>query len=663
MLDRTRLRFALTTLGAFAAASGPPAADAAQCASPNDLWALKTSVSAALSCNQLVLTSTPPPSCNVPSPPPCADSLVVDASALVYGPNNPASSAVSTSATGLKKQLDCQNEIARSTLRFVSTKLGAMIQGSTSSQANALAAPTLDGIAAKCAGVPVKRDASGVVLPAVGPQCAAAIGAVGVPVDTTALTGCVRTLLSLWVDRIGPSPAPLRPNVVLIVSDDQRWDTTRGQHSLSGAPVMPGVVGELAASGVELTNAFVTTPLCAPSRAAILTGRYSHHTGVQQNGAPTNALAFDDSATIATAMQAAGYRTGFVGKYVNGYDQLWVNGSTPYMPPGWDDWRVFRVPRHFDYKLVENGVVVAYTTQPSDYATDVLRAKASSFIDDSVAAGAPFFLVLAMYAPNSPAAIAAQSPAPRHIGAFAGLAPFRPTSYNEPDLSDKPAWLQSFPSLTQAQQDAQDTYRRAQLEMLLAVDEAVGGSATYGIEGVMDTLRVHGVEDDTFVAFVSDNGVFWGEHRFLEKYRTYDENLRVPLFVRYPRLAPLPRTEDDIVLNIDLAPTIAELAGATLSGPADGRSFVRVLDGTEHAWRTDFLTEGWSKPLGSEWAGVRDQRWKYNEYKSGDVELYDLQADPLELDNRAADPANASRVAAMAARLRAIRPTWPADVP
>jgi len=204
-----------------------------------------------------------------------------------------------------------------------------------------------------------------------------------------------------------------------------------------------------------------------------------------------------------------------------------------------------------------------------------------------------------------------------------------------------------------------DDIRIKQLEMLQAVDEAIGGSVQYGITGIMETLRQLGVADNTIVLYFSDNGWQWGEHRLEKKLKPYEESIRSPFLVRYPRLAPLPRRDENLVLNIDLAPTFLELAGVASGAQCDGESLVRVLDGTAPAWRSDFLTEGW--PVDHTWATVREKKWKYTEYASGEQELYDLEADPYELQNVAADPANAARVAAMAARLRELRPGWPAD--
>jgi arylsulfatase A-like enzyme len=288
-----------------------------------------------------------------------------------------------------------------------------------------------------------------------------------------------------------------------------------------------------------------------------------------------------------------------------------------------------------------------------------MREKAKTFISDAVTAGQPFFLYLSFKAPHLP-----QIPAPRHEGMFQGIPAWRPPSYNEADVADKPSWVQALPLQNSAQLDQ---IRIDQLEMLQAVDEAIGGSTTYGITGIMEHIRSLGIADNTMVVYFADNGWFWGEHRLRAKNNPYEEAIRSPMFVYYPKLAPLPRTETRFALNIDLAPTFAELAGAAVPIAHDGESLVRVLDGTAPTWRTDFLVEGW--PAGHPWALVREERWKYTEIPTipGDPattfesELYDLLNDPYELENVVGDPQHAARVAAMAARLRQLRPNWPVD--
>jgi arylsulfatase A-like enzyme len=656
--------FVVGMVGAVLASAG---AARAGCTDPGDASLVKRSIRQAVNCDYRTLRRGPGPGCSETTPPACSETLVGDANALGYGPNDPPAARVDSG--DLRDQLRCQKRIGRAVAHYVGYKLRYLALGRSEADAEAKAIRQLDKLADDCA-VTVAQDASGVVLPAVGPQCSAAVGAVGATVDTAALRSCLRQLLEVWVDRFGPDPQPLRPNILFILSDDQRWDTTDDTHSpIPGQDIMPGLRSELGGSGVELVNAFMGTPLCCPSRASILRGQYAHTTGVYTNS-ETHGGADDfvplEPETVATLLQGAGYRTGFLGKYMNGYRALWPNASTPYIPVGWTIWSAFRNPRYFDYALVESGALVFYGNAEADYSTDVLREKAKQFITDSVALGQPFFLHLSFKAPHGPF-----DPAPRHLDKFAGLPAWRPASHNEVDVSDKPLWVQNTPPLTPTQVTALDGIRISQLEMLQSVDEAIGGSTTYGITGIMQHLRDLGIADDTLVVYFADNGWHWGEHRYQAKNKPYEESIRSPMFVRYPKLAPLPRAESRFALNIDLCPTFVDLALRT-SDPQptiafDGASLVRLLDGTAPSWRTDFMTEGW--PGNHVWASVREEQWKYTELPvtpgapstTFEYELYDLANDPLELVNLASDPTHAARMDAMEARLREIRPTWPGD--
>jgi N-acetylglucosamine-6-sulfatase len=653
---------AALALGALSAASAE-----AGCTVRQDANVVKRSISRQVRCNDRKLRKGPATTCNLTAPPACAGTLVADATALGYGDNNPPAAGVDTHA--LRDQLKCQQRIGKGVSGYVGKKLSGLVKGQNLATLEASARKRLDKIPDRCL-VNVAQDVgSGILLPAVGPQCGAAAGGAGSPVDAPALRDCLLTLLRVWVDRWGPNPQPLKPNIIFILDDDQRWDTTDDKHSPMGAFIMPGTRAELADHGVEFPEAFMTTPLCCPSRSSILKGQYAHRTGVYKNGGNNGgADDFDDSSCIATWLQAAGYRTSLIGKYLNGYQQLWdQNTEPPYVPPGWTEWRGLRKVSYFDYVMVEPDGMggyheVQYGSSEAEYLTDVMREKAKTFISDSVALGEPFFLYLAFKAPHLP-----QIPAPRHEGKFQNISLWRPPSWNEADVSDKPTWVQNTPLMTPAEQADLDQIRKDQLEMVQAVDEAIGGSTTYGITGIMQHLRNLGVADNTIVVFFSDNGWQWGEHRMRAKNKPYEESIRSPMLVYYPKLAPLPRKETRFALNIDLSPTFAELAGAGVPIAHDGVSLLNVIDGTQPTWRTDFLTEGW--PGQHPWATVREAQWKYTEIPTDpgnpattfELELYDLVADPYELQNVASAPEHAARIAQMAARLRQLRPNWPVD--
>lgn len=453
---------------------------------------------------------------------------------------------------------------------------------------------------------------------------------------TTIGKSLILSILLLPIGNAAAQPAQtVSPNIVLILTDDQRWDTLS---------YMPTVQAELVEKGIMFTNAYVTTAICCPSRASILTGLYAHNHGVLRNFSPNGgAVFFRDSSTLATWLQNAGYKTALVGKYLNEYHKL-----SPYIPPGWDDWRAFVAEKYEDYDLNENGTLVHYGTAEGDYSTDVLASKAAEFIKTSQ--GGPFFLYFNPFAPHRPA-----TPAPRHVDLYATLSPWNTPSYNETDVSDKPQWVQDLELIGPTTQRIIEEERQNHLESLQAVDEAVAA--------ILLALREIGQLEKTVIIFTSDNGLAWGEHRMdLTKGCGYEECLRVPMVVRYDGLTGVPREEDRFVLNIDLAPTFAELAGATLPSPVDGRSFAPLLEGSATDWRVDLLFEYWLDQEESgaysripEYTGVRMAGWKYVEYVTGEKELYDEMTDPYELTNLSGDPAYATVETELAQRLPELR--------
>jgi N-acetylglucosamine-6-sulfatase len=440
----------------------------------------------------------------------------------------------------------------------------------------------------------------------------------------------VAALLACWLALPGQAEAqPAEPpSIVLVLTDDQRWDTL-------GA--MPTVQRELVAKGVTFTNAFATNPLCCPSRASILTGRYSHSTGVYNNAGQHGGWARfrdDEGSTVATWLRSAGYRTGFFGKYLNNY-------SGTFVPPGWTHWVAFSPVNYYDYGLNVNGAMEWHGRAPDDYSTDVLADAAVSFVRG--AAPGPLLVVLAPFAPHGPS-----TPAVRHEGTFSGLAPWRPPGYNEADVSDKPAWLRGYAPLTVSEQANLDNVRRHQLESLLAVDDAVGAL----LSALDDTGRL----GNAMIVFTSDNGLLWGEHRWTSKVVPYEESIRVPLVVRFDPLARGPTRSGRLVTNVDLAPTFAQIAG--VGAPrAEGRSILGPLSAPESPWRRDFLLEsrnGPPNPLVPSYCALRTPVYSYVQYGTGEEELYDLRTDPSQLGNLARAPAQRPRIASFRLRLRAL---------
>ena len=427
---------------------------------------------------------------------------------------------------------------------------------------------------------------------------------------------------------LGATPLP---NVVLILTDDQRWDTLWA---------MPNVRSSLVDHGVSFTNAFTVNPWCCPSRASILTGQPSHTNGVWRNSPPHGGFAsFADGSTLATWLQDAGYRTGLVGKYLNGYER-----DKSYIPPGWNRWVAFTSSTHeyYGYTLSVDGAPRAYGTTAKDYSTDVLRNYATSFIRRT-RVDEPLFLYFVPNAPHGLEGSGLEAPppkaAPRHSRTFVNLPPFRPPSWNEPDVSDKPAYIQA-----ETAADA-DLFRKRQYKSLLAVDDAV--KAIVGALRDTDRLR------NTMIVFASDNGFLWGEHRWGGKRVPYEESIRIPLAIRFDSVTIDSRKDSRLATTIDLAPTIAEAAGVAAPG-AEGLSLMPALSGTDVAWRDDFLVEhlqGTNDPVET-YCAVRNHRYLYAVYQTGERELYDLTLDPYQLTSVAADPEQSTTVASLDARLR-----------
>jgi arylsulfatase A-like enzyme len=392
-------------------------------------------------------------------------------------------------------------------------------------------------------------------------------------------------------------------NVVLILTDDQRHDTLS---------TMPTVRTQLAAKGVTFPQAVVVNPLCCPSRVSILTGLYSHSSGFysQNSKSPEVAKAFARVPNLATWLNAVGYETAFVGKYLNGYD-----GS--FVPPGWSHWAPFTgLPGYYDYKLLLSRRLVSFGRARADYSTDVLAAEAEGFVR-AADPNRPLFLLLAPYAPHVEVSGDPPAVAPRHVGSVP-VEPWQPPSVGE-DLADKPTWLRSFaadlPPMT-AHDPAE--VRAGQLASLRAVDGAVGR--------ILGALSDTGRLQDTLIVFTSDNGLTWGEHGLgNSKLTPYEESIRVPFVARYDGRLPADVVDGRLVANIDIAPTVMEAAGVALQ--ADGRSLLR-----SGAWRTDVLVEHTGRRVPT-YCAVRSETALYAAYADGAEELYDLAADPYQLQN------------------------------
>src|SRR3546814_518506 len=415
---------------------------------------------------------------------------------------------------------------------------------------------------------------------------------------------------------------PERPNIVVILSDDE---------DLVSHAFMPKTKALIEEQGAAFDNYFVTYSFCCPSRATMLRGQYAHNHRIQGNVLPTGgarkfrALGHDRS-TIATWLQAAGYRTGLIGKYMNDY-----RPEQGYVPPGWDEWYAYS-HGYYNYVLNENGTPVRYGDTAADYSTDVFAGHAAAAIRRAAAGRAPFFFIVAPFAPHSP-----ERPAPRHTDLFADAVYPRPASFDEADVSDKPSLIHELERLELWQLTAIDKIYRRRLAMLQSVDDLVAG--------VVAALRETGELDHTYVVYTSDNGWHMGEHRqFVGKTTAYEEDIRVPFAIRGPGV-PKGARLTPFVLNNDLAPTIAAMADVAPPSYVDGRSFLPLLEDPEQSWRQSFAIERRQRETmeivgPASFNALCTADWTYVEYFNGERELYDLQADPQQLQNvvTAAEP-------------------------
>jgi N-acetylglucosamine-6-sulfatase len=472
------------------------------------------------------------------------------------------------------------------------------------------------------------------------------------PTAVVAALAAVAFAASLDATPRAAAQAPAqRPNIVFVLTDDLAWNLV---------PYMPHVQA-LERSGMTFTRYFVTDSLCCPSRSSILSGRFPHDTGVYSNtGLDGGFNVFhgrgEEGQTFATALQGAGYRTALMGKYLNGYKPgAALGGTGPYVPPGWSEWDVAgNGYRGFDYKLNENGSVVRYGRGPSDYLTDVIAGRGTSFIHDAAAAGAPFMLELATFAPHAPFV-----PAPRDRAAFPGLAAPRSPAFGTAN-ANPPRWLRGLPPLSPRQTARIDRDFRRRAESVQAIDDMIGR--------IEAELAADGVAQNTYIVFSSDNGLHMGEHRLMPgKLTAFDSDVRVPLIVAGPGV-PAGQASSQLAENVDLAPTFAELGGTSMPSDVDGHSLAPLLAGASpDSWRQAVLIEHRHPardvndpdlaPAHSgnpdTYEALRTADSLYVEYANGEREYYDLRSDPFELVNIAGSLAPA-RLAALHAALAAV---------
>jgi len=412
-------------------------------------------------------------------------------------------------------------------------------------------------------------------------------------------------------------------NVVLIVTDDQTY----------GALAKMPWLGSRR-DWTRFERAYVNQPWCCPSRASILAGQWAHRTGVIGNA--RFARDFDDTSTIATVLDDAGYETGLFGKYLNGFP--WDRGED-YVPPGWDRWTAFLNTNgaYYDYELgVDGADVVEHGRDPGDHSTALLGRRAVRFASE---APEPFFALLAPYAPHEPAI-----PAPRDVGEFADEPVRRPPNHGVA-AADQPEFIRKRGRLPFDR--AAEAKRRAWASTL-AVDRAV--------RELFAAADERGILDRTVFLFISDNGFAFGAHRLRAKNCLYEECAHVPMLAWVPGVAG--GKVGTPVSNVDLAPTIAGLAGVAGPDDADGDDLSAQLLG-DASWPADrdLLLEVHENKQGiPDGYAIVNSRWKYIELDTGEIELYDLRSDPYELDNLAGEPALAERERELANRLGELAP-------
>ncbi len=466
--------------------------------------------------------------------------------------------------------------------------------------------------------------------------------------------------------------APSQKNVVFILTDDM---------TSSELAAMPNVQSLIAGQGTSFNRAYVSFPLCCPSRATMMSGLYMHNHGVHGNFAPNGGwpkFRSHESNDLAVWMHDNGYYDVHIGKYLNGYGA--DDGGLP-VPPGWDEWygKVSEDALYFNYELIEKTGPTAtphitfYGDQPADYQTDVFSDRAVNFVNDKGLANQPFWLNLWFNSPHGPF-----DPAPRDLHRLDATPLPKLPGFNEKNITDKPKWLrrQVRKRLSKKQATLIANERRRQEEQLISVDQSVGE--------LVQSLKDKGILDDTYIIFASDNGIFRGEHRIASgKFLPYDPASRVPLIIRGPGI-PAGGVSDELVWNGDIPQTILQIASGSQNDSVDGRSLLPFAQNPGLRSTRPILLEGDTGPGGTgtessaqsssartrearvhvagrrgvsnleqepdaiksaeqtnhapAYRSIRTARYEYTLYANGQSELYDMQRDPFQLHSVVSDP-------------------------
>jgi arylsulfatase A-like enzyme len=473
------------------------------------------------------------------------------------------------------------------------------------------------------------------------------------------------------VDIPAPPAAGARPNIVVVMLDDMRFDEMR---------FAPNARRFVRHRGLDFRNSFSPYPLCCPARASFLLGKYAHNHGVLYHDAPYGFGALDDHLTIAGRLQRAGYRTALVGKYLNRYGEqpskVTGRASEHYVPAGWSDWMVgletpFPVGSpnagntydYFAFTQNVNGRTVPHT---GEYSSSVIGRETRRLIGRYHRADHPFFLWVTPVAPHSGGPVEAddppsyretrhwvqQFPTPARPDWVKGRFDGRIThAFGQPadggpaeaDVSDKPQNIRKWRETTPVERLRLRDVERQRAESIYAWDVEFGK--------IIDRLKRTGEYDNTIIVFTSDNGYYLGEHRQrVGKIKAHEPVLRVPLVVAGPGVPHGVRY--DSITTIDLTATILDLAGARRLPAMDGRSLAAEMTGPDRPWTVPVVTEGLildvhrrrgnDFPPGLTTSGIRTPRYKLIRYANGDDELYDLLRDPNELSSVWSDPAYAA---------------------
>jgi arylsulfatase A-like enzyme len=405
-----------------------------------------------------------------------------------------------------------------------------------------------------------------------------------------------------------------RFNFLIIIADDQRADSV--------GPYMPKTQARVFDQGVQFSKAYITTPECCPSRASMFTGQYASSNGVRENSYPLL------NPTIFNELSNAGYLTGMLGKYLN----TW-NGSPR---PEFDLWAVFPFGAgYFDNPILSR---VGRVTRERGYQLDILSRDAFSFLERAAREQRQFALIYSSFAPHEPAIAH-----PRDRSLYRDLPPFRPPNFGV--TAGKPAWVQRAGRMTTEKAKFVDVMRRRQLQTIWSLDRAV--------DGLVTKLEQLGLDQTTVIIYLSDNGLLWGEFGLESKSCAYEPSIRVPMAVRLPRGLVAPRVESKLVANIDLAPTLRDLAQLGSDPKSDGASLAGLMIDTDAPWREHLMIEGFrNTETRSPFRAVHRGDAIFIE-NGGDIdELYDLNSDPYQLRNVAADQGYSDLSKDMRARLK-----------